>query len=304
MGQFNWDALSTKLQDNAMGDNKKSYEVDSRFYRLSRDENGVGGALIRFLTDPDDLMFVHMTLINAQQGRGKPFISEPSPLTIGKPDPVNERFSEVWKSGAHEEAKKYGRKFRWYTNIKVIKDPANPENEGKYFLFDMPKTLFDKLKDAAQPSETDTALEQTEAIEVYDPIIGHNFLVKAKIGSNKFVTYEDSKFSDKASALFKDEATAIKEIDANTYKLSEFLEPEYYMSYDDLVKKLKWFDGEPVEADPSAEAKAETPDAKAPEAKAPAAPAAVATVAKAAPVAKESTEDESFDELLDELMEE
>ena len=293
MGKYDWNSLATKLKDNTF-EEKRTYEEDSRFYKLSKDENGVGGALIRFLTDPTDLMFIKMTLINAQQGKGKRFIAMPSPTTIGKPDPINEKFSALWKEGLHEEAKKYGRKFRWYTNIKVIKDPANPENDGKYFLFDMPKTLFDKLTAAASPSETDAALEDATPVAVYDPINGNSFLLKTKTGSNGFLTYEDSKFSDKPSPIFKDDATAETEIKENTFSLEEFYDESNFATYDELKLKLNWFDGEnvsDVETPATSEVKQETP-----------ATPATPEVKQETPTSAPEEADEDMDALLSDLM--
>lgn len=265
MSKFDWNKLAQNLNENALTDgNKKSFEADSRFYILGKDENSNGGALIRFLTDSDDVPFVKMTRINAQQGKGQPFISEWSPQTIGLPDPVNERFSELWTAGKKEEAKKYGRKFRYLTNIKVLKDPANPANEGKVFLFDMSPTLFEKVKNAAAPSESELALG-AEPKEVFDPVAGNSFLLKSKMGGNGFITYEDSKFADKVDGIYKTEAEATKDITANSFVLSEFLEPKNFLAYEELQKKLDWFDGIKAETEvPSAPAKpkVETPTAE------------------------------------------
>lgn len=243
MSKFDWDALSKNLNDNALSDgNKKTYEVDERFYKLSKDENGNGGALIRFLPDADGVPFIKMTRIDAQQGKGKPFVSEWSPQTIGKPDPFNEKFSELWNAGQKEEAKKYGRKFRYLANIKVIKDPGNEANEGKIFLLDMSPSLFEKIKNAASPSESELALGG-EAKEVFNPVEGNSFLLKVKMGSNNFPTFEDSKFADKVDGIYATEKEAEKEIAANTHSLNEFLKPESFLSYDELKQKLEWFSG-------------------------------------------------------------
>ena len=296
--QFSWDKLSQNLQDNALSDgNKKSYEQDERFYKLSRDDNGNGGALIRFLTDPSEVPFIKMTKINAQQGKGKPFIDTASPLTIGLPDPINEKFSELWTAGLQDEAKKYGRKFRYYTNIKVLKDPNNQGNEGKIFLLDMASSLFEKIKDAADPSESVLALDTdgTAKKEVYNPVRGNSFLLKIKTGSNGFPTYEDSRFAEKIDGIYANEAEAEAGIKENTYELGDFLKPEYFLSYAELQEKLLWFDGEKATTKaPEAPTEAPAPAPKAPtEAPAP----------KAEPKAEPKTaEDENLDSMLDDLL--
>ncbi len=262
MSKFDWNKLAKNLNENALTGGKKTYENDDRFYILGKDDAGNGGALIRFLSDKDDVPFVNMTKINAQQGKGQPFISEWSPQSIGAPDPVNERFSELWKAGKKEEAKKYGRKFRFLTNIKVLKDPANPENEGKIFLLDMSPTLFEKIKNAAAPSESELALGG-EAKEVFDPVNGNSFLLKVKLGSTNIPSYEDSKFADKIDGIYKTEAAATADILENSYALSEFLDPKNFLTYEELQKKLDWFDGVTAETEVPTVAKdpVETPTA-------------------------------------------
>ena len=55
----------------------------------------------------------------------------------------------------------------------MVKDPANPENEGKTFLFKYGKKIFDKLTAAMQPE-----FEDEEAIDPFDFWQGANFKLK------------------------------------------------------------------------------------------------------------------------------
>jgi len=243
MTDFNWDNLAKKLQKDALSDGKKVYETDERFYKLARNENDTGGALIRFLPDPEGVMFLKMIKINANGGKGKRFCNEWSPLTIGKPDPFNERFSEEWNKNNKEEAKRFGRSIRYVTNIKVIKDPANPDNDGKIFLLDMSQTIFEKVKAAAQPAPDEIALG-TEPKQVYNPVTGNSFLYKVKRGSNNFITYEDSKFQEQESSIYKTADEYEKDINDSGYILNEFLKPDFYKTYEELKDCLDWFTGE------------------------------------------------------------
>jgi hypothetical protein len=238
---FSWDSISKNLQDNAFGD-KYEKKTDERFWKLSRDENDNGAAIIRFLLDPDEIPFVRLQKIDAQKGKKSFFVDEWSPASIGMPDPFQEKFSEYWAKGEQETAKMFGRKFRYITNIKVIKDPSNPENNGKIFLFDMSQTLMDKLKNAVELSESQKALGESP-VEVYDPIKGENFIIKAKRGSNNIITYEDSKFTGKVDAIYESEAEAEKDILENAYKLGEFFEESFFKTYDELTVMLNKFMG-------------------------------------------------------------
>lgn len=234
---FSWESMQAKLQPNAFGD-KKGYtkkEVDTRFWTLSKDENGNGAAVIRFLPDPEGVPFINMIKINAQKGGKGFFVNEWSPATIGKPDPFNEKFLELWSAGEKEKAKILRRSNRFFTNIKIIKDPANPENEGKIFLFDMSKTMLDMLKEVMTETEQMKALGE-KPIQVFNPLEGHNFLIKSKMGENSIITYSSSKFADSSSSIYSSAEEAEKDIKENAYALSEFLKEDFYLPYDELVK--------------------------------------------------------------------
>lgn len=232
--EFTWESMASNLQDNAFGE-KKGYdnEVDTRFWKLSRDENDNGAAIIRFLPDSNNIPFVNLTKINASRGGKSFYVSEWSPTTIGLKCPFNEKFTELWNKGDKTTAKLLGRSQRYVTNIKVIKDPANPSNEGKIFLFDMSQTMIDMLKGVMIQTESMKALDE-EPIAVYNPLEGNNFLIKAKLGSNKLITYGDSKFSDKVTSIYESKEAAEKDILENTHSLKEFLDPSNFKSYEEL----------------------------------------------------------------------
>lgn len=241
---FNWDNMANNLQNNAFGE-KKSYanDVDTRFWKLSRDENDNGAAIIRFLPDSNNVPFVNLTKINANKGDKKSFfVNEPSPTTIGLKCPFNEKFSELWKNGEKETAKTLGRTQRYITNIKVIKDPANPSNEGKIFLYDMSQTMIDMLKGVMIQTESMKALDESP-VEVFNPLQGSNFLLKVKMGATKILTYGDSKFSDKVTSIYESKEDAEKDIKENTYPLKEFLDPTNFKTYDELKVLLDKFLG-------------------------------------------------------------
>ena len=242
MSMFDWDSLAEKIQDDSLQDNKKGYQEDERFYKLAKDKNGNGGALIRFVPDKDGIPFIKMIKINADGGVNNRFCKDWSPQSIGLPDPFNEMFVKLWKEGKKEEAKKFGRTIRYISNIKVIKDPANPDNEGKFFLLDMSQSLFDKVKKAVQPTEDELALG-AEPKQVFNPVQGNSFLLKIKLGSNGIYTYEDSKFNEKVDGIYDTEEEAMEDIKKNAYSLKEFLEPSFYKSYDELKQCLNWFMG-------------------------------------------------------------
>jgi hypothetical protein len=84
----------------------------------------------------------------------------------------------LWNSGIDsnkEVARKQKRKLTYVSNIYVVKDPANPDNEGKVFLFKYGKKIFDKLTEAMQPE-----FEDETAIDPFDFWTGANFQTEGK----------------------------------------------------------------------------------------------------------------------------
>ncbi|BCU94742.1 MAG: hypothetical protein CM15mV6_1020 [uncultured marine virus] len=74
---------------------------------------------------------------HAFQGPGGWYI-ENSLTTLGQKDPVSDLNRELWNSGKDSDkeiARKQKRKLSYYSNIYVVKDEMNPENEGKVFLY-------------------------------------------------------------------------------------------------------------------------------------------------------------------------
>ena len=81
--------------------NNQKFKGDERFWTLSVDKAGNGHAIIRFLDTPecdgeDGLPYVQ-TWSHGFQGVGGWYI-ESSLTTIGKPDPVSEYNTKLWKT--------------------------------------------------------------------------------------------------------------------------------------------------------------------------------------------------------------
>ena len=116
---------------------KKSY-VDERLWKPVMDKSGNGYAVIRFLPAPEGEDMPWAKLWNhAFQGPTGQWYIENSLTTVGQNDPVSEYNSKLWNSGVESDkeiARKQKRKLQYYSNIYVVKDPANPQNEGKVFL--------------------------------------------------------------------------------------------------------------------------------------------------------------------------
>lgn len=238
---FNFDAMKEAVGIDPFAQETNKYAEDNRFYKLTKDKNGNGAALIRFLPDSEKGMIQKLFKVNTtitKNGK-KRFVSEYSPSSIGQPCPFQEKWQELWNAGDKEGSKLFGRGIKYVANIKVIKDPANPENEGKIFLYEMSGAMKDKIQNAVDPSEQDRALGAVPK-ELFNPIKGNSFRLVAKRGANGQINYDSSEVINEVTSIYNSIEEAIEDIKTNTYKLSDLLKPESFMSYQQLQDKLKW----------------------------------------------------------------
>ncbi len=227
--------LTAKLVKEVEKMNTSSGSSDDRLWKLDVDKSGNGYAVIRFLPAPngEDLPFVKL-YSHAFQGPGGWYI-ENSLTTLGQKDPVSEYNSELWNNGTDagkELARKQKRKLTYVSNIYVVKDPANPVNEGKVFLFKYGKKIFDKLTAAMQPE-----FEDEEAIDPFDFWQGANFKLKAKNVAG-YRNYDSSEFA--ASAPLLDDDDAMEAIWKKQYSLAELVAADQFKTYDELKKRLDY----------------------------------------------------------------
>ena len=226
-------SLTAKLVKEVEKMNNNGASGDDRLWKLDVDKSGNGYAVIRFLPPPDgeDLPFVKL-YSHAFQGPGGWYI-ENSLTTLGQKDPVSEYNSQLWNNGTDagkDAARKQKRKLTYISNIYVVKDPANPENEGKVFLYKYGKKIFDKIMEAMKPEFADET-----PINPFDFWAGANFKLKIRRVEG-YQNYDKSEFDD-ASPLFDDD-DKLEKIYNSLYDLSEFTTPDKFKSYDDLKKRL------------------------------------------------------------------
>jgi hypothetical protein len=226
-------SLTEKLVKEVQKMNNSSSSGDERFWKLECDKANNGYAVIRFLPAPDgeDLPFVKL-YSHAFQGTGGWYI-ENSRTTIGEKDPVSEYNSELWNNGTDagkEIARKQKRKLTYISNIYVVKDPANPENEGGVFLYKFGKKIFDKLTAAMQPE-----FEDEESIDPFDFWKGANFKLKAKNVAG-YRNYDSSEFAVPGPLL--DDDDALEALWKKQNSLAELVAPSQFKSYEELKTRL------------------------------------------------------------------
>ena len=227
-------ALTQKLVKEVEKMNNTGGGADDKYWKLECDKAQNGYAVIRFLPAPDgeDMPFVKM-YSHAFQGKGGWYI-ENSLTTLGQKDPLSEYNSELWNNGTDagkEQARKQKRKLSYIANIMVVKDPANPQNEGGVFLYKFGKKIFDKIMSAMQPE-----FEDEEAINPFDFWEGASFKLKAKNVAG-YRNYDSSEFG-KVEALLGGDDDALEALWNKQHSLAELVAPDQFKSYDVLKKRL------------------------------------------------------------------
>ena len=223
--------------------NTNKYQ-DDRKWKPTVDEQGNGYAVIRFLppADGQDLPWVRYW-DHAFKGPTGQWYIERSLTTLGQNDPVGELNSRLWNSGIEEDketARRQKRRLHYVTNIQVINDPANPANNGKVFIYEFGKKIFDKIMDMMQPE-----FPGEEPVNVFDFWSGADFELKIRNVAG-YRNYDKSDFKSPAPLAGADE-TQLEAIYNTLYDLNEFIVPNYpnahdanwFKSYDELKAKLE-----------------------------------------------------------------
>lgn len=205
---------------------------DDRIWKCATDKAGNGYAVIRFLPAPDgeDFPFVRIW-DHGFQGPGGWYI-EKSLTTLGENDPVSEYNSKLWNSGLESDkeiARKQKRRLSYYSNIYVVKDPANPANEGKVFLYKYGKKIFDKIQDLMAPQ-----FEDEQPVNPFDFWNGANFKLKVR-NVEGYPNYDKSEF-DTPGALADDDELEV--IYKKQYSLQALLDRKNFKTYEELTAKL------------------------------------------------------------------
>ena len=209
---------------------------DVRFWKPTVDDNGNGFAQIRFLpaAEGQELPWVRYFDHFFKGPTGQWYV-EKSLTTLGNNDPVSEHNSRLWNSGIDEDkeiARKQKRRLHYVANILVVSDPSNPTNEGKVFLYDFGKKIFDKIMDVMQPQ-----FPGEEPVNPFDFWTGADFQLKIRNVAG-YRNYDKSEFKS-PSALFEADETKLEATYNQLHDVSEFTDPKTYKSYEELKSRLE-----------------------------------------------------------------
>lgn len=229
-----------KLADQVNKLNSTNSYKDDRIWSCATDKAKNGYAVIRFLPTPeidgDDANPWARIWTHGFKGPTGQWYIENCLSTLGLPDPCMDYNTMLWNSSENDkgpertQAREQKRQLNYYSNIYVVSDPANPENEGKVFLFRYGPKIFDKLKNAMFPPFPD--------MEPFDPFnlwTGANFKLRIRAVEGR-ANYDLSEF-DKPAPLLDDD-DKLKEIYDKEYSLKDLVTPDKFKTYEQLEARL------------------------------------------------------------------
>ena len=215
----------------------ESNKEDERFWQPSVDKAGNGYAVIRFLPPPpnETLPFVRIWEHAFKGPTGKWYI-EKSLTTLGQNDPVSDYNTRLWnstnddESPARKQARAQRRKLVFISNVYILNDQNEPENNGKVKLFRYGKKIFEKINEKMNPQFADE-----EPINPFDLWTGANFKLKVRTVEG-YRNYDKSEFA-KPGPLFDDDQK-LEAIWKQEHSLQQFVDPSTFKSYDELQRRL------------------------------------------------------------------
>jgi hypothetical protein len=227
------------LQKQASEQNTKKTYKDDRYWKLTIDRStGIGSAVIRFLFSKEEKDKIVIFEHGFQDPITNKWLLSICPTSYyGEKEyshcPVCQANGKLWEEGQKDQFSRQKRKQSFISNIYVVKDPGNPENEGKVFLFKYGKAINKKIK-AMLIDEFD----EGNVVDVFDFDTGRDFHLRSKKNSGGWIEYDDSKFRDtnNFSGKSDEELEALFKL---SHSLDEIISLEVMPAYDDLKKNYE-----------------------------------------------------------------
>ena len=114
----------------------------------------------------------------------------------------------------------------------MVKDPTNPDNEGKVFLFRYGKKIYDKIMEAVNGDE----LEGRDGYNPFDFWTGANFKLRAKKVAG-YPNYDSSEFESPGTLEELSDAQ-LESIWKREYELQGIIAPTEFKTYEQLQERL------------------------------------------------------------------
>lgn len=243
----NMEGLAAEMEKLGGGSFEKP-ETQLNFWKPTADKAGNGSAIIRFLPackgeTPDTVL----SYTHGFQGPTDKWLIENCPTTLGAGTecPICANNNVLWEQGENSEGRKFvsgdpsrkparagsKRKKAYISNILVIKDATNKENEGKVFKFSYGQKIHNKIKAAIKGDADDAGIDPFNFWE------GANF--KLKFGLSDGQRSYDTSVFDKSTAIAKTD-DAIEKIWTSQYSLEAIVAPSTFKTTEELQKKLDY----------------------------------------------------------------
>ena len=215
------------------GGTKFEKEDTSHIWKPTVDKAGNGYAVIRFLPAEADVPWVRYWDHGFKGDTGKWYI-EKSLSSLGQADPLGEYNAKLWNSGNEDDratVRKQKRRLHYVVNIQVVSDPSAPHNEGKVFLYQFGKKIFDKIQDLMQPQ-----FPGETPCDPFDLWAGADFQLKIR-QLDGYRNYDKSEFKA-STALAEGDEVQLQAIMNQIYDINYYNDPANYKTYDELQTKL------------------------------------------------------------------
>lgn len=249
-------SMNEEMKDSAVFEDKKQKgERDKRLFRIGKDADGNGSAKVRFLpsfdadktklqsfiTKKNHNINVYSPVANAEGKKQKRWFEGICPKQHGEDCPICDYGWEQYKYfkqelGDEKKAKEF-LKFvpdeRFMTNIYVIEDKNNPDNEGKVFLFEYGGEIRNIMKEECQPSEEQIEEKNMVPFNAWDIANGRDFRLKftdKKHNPKNRHTWDSSFFSSESSEF------------CTVGEFEDYLEQTYCLDHEVSKDKIKSFD--------------------------------------------------------------
>jgi len=217
----------------ASGGKTENNNRDENLWKPTVDKAGNGYAVIRFLPSESEVPWVRYWDHGFKGPTGKWYI-EKSLTSLGQQDPLGEFNSKLWNSGNEEDreqVRKQKRRLHYVVNILVLSDSSAPENEGKVFMYQFGKKIFDKIQDLMQPQ-----FPGETPVDPFDLWNGADFQLKIR-NVEGYRNYDRSEFKE-PSALYEGDEVQLQATVNQIHDINQYIDPDNYKSYADLEAKL------------------------------------------------------------------
>ena len=223
---------------------KKTYNNEQEVtYYPERDKGGNGSAIIRFLPglESEDYPYYIERFQHGFKLNNKWYIEFcPTTPVIGRNCPVcDDGWDIIGEYGSWDDCpediqkmlrprgRTNGYNAGYYGNILVIKDPVNPENEGKVHLFKFGKGIMNFIMAKIQPK--DDGLGTTpKGVDIFDLDVGMNF---------KFIIHKKDGRADYLSSEWE-KASKCPDFDLDTQNpLKPLVDEKLFKSDEELLKR-------------------------------------------------------------------